>query len=198
MTRSHCMSALKTGMTTCWPSAVVAGQASVLGPAAAGWVGEHSSISFHLIPFPKGSNPPGCVQENVFDNQLQAAPHRASHGFSSDSHAGRRGPVTVRHWESIGRAHCFPLLQSLQGHPAGSTQSLVPSGKGGAHIDLEGPRPEAGQGFSYLFKTLRVLGRKKGQVKGWEWLISDPSCFSVQFQESLAHFPNPTVTQDLG
>lgn len=40
------------------------------------------------------------------------------------------------------------------------------------------------QGFSHLFKTNRVLGRRKGHVKGWEWPVSDLSCpHSVQVLE---------------
>lgn len=60
------------------------------------------------------------------------------------------------------------------------------------HIDLLGLRPEAGgkaslpSGFSCLFKTSQVRGRRKIQVKRWVWLVSDLSCFcSVQFQECL-------------
>lgn len=65
----------------------------------------------------------------------------------------------------------------------------MPSGRG-THIDLLGLRPEAGgkasppSGFSCLFKTSRVLGRRKAQVKRWVWFVSDPSCpCSFQFQE---------------
>lgn len=106
----------------------------------------------------------------------------------------------------LGRTQCFPLLKSLPRQPSGSTWSWVPSGRG-THIDLLGPRPEAGgkvsppSVFSCLFKTSRVLGRRKAQVKKWDCLsliLLVPALFSSRNDFSLAYLCNPTITQGLG